>query len=82
MITVSSCKGHFLVGHLLAQPATQAPNTLIMIIDKGKLEGGRNLYVCMDDIDGDKTNLAENPGHTAIQASSSSPELCKTVKYL
>merc|ERR1719305_1134674 len=36
--------GHFLVGHLLAQPATQAPNT-----------------------------LAENPGHTAIQASSSSP---------
>merc|ERR1719471_52190 len=47
MITVSSCKGHFLVGHLLAQPATQAPNT-----------------------------LAENPGQTAIQASSSSPGHC------
>lgn len=47
MITVSSCKGHFLEGHLLAQPATQAPNT-----------------------------LAENPGHTAIQASSSSPGHC------
>ena len=39
------------------------------------------LLLILLDNDGDKTNLAENPGHTAIQASSSSPGKCKAIKY-